>query len=142
MKLFDVNSSILIVVGSAIPQEINDRPLAYRLKELIDERGDPHSWKTSIVVADLAYEGDAVLQSCPTVSIGGMAANSVSARFCRILPVALAVRKKSYVQLDITFRDPRVLLWGLDPESTGVAVDLFVQKGYLDKYLKHIWGWG
>ena len=141
MKLFDVNSSVMIVVGSAVPQEINDRPLAYKLKEVIDEHGDPQSWKSAIVIADLAYESDAVLQGCPTISIGGMAANSVSARFCRILPVALAVQKRSFVQLDITFRDPRILLWGIDPSSTAKAIDLFVQKGHLGKYLKHIWRW-
>ena len=141
MKLFDVNHTVLIIVGSAIPQEVNDRPLAYRLKETIDRQGVPEQWKTAVVVSDMWYESDAVAQGCPTISIGGMAANSVSARFCRILPMALAAEKKSFIQLDITFRDPRVLLWGETPEATAEAVDLFVKKGYLQKYLKHIWRW-
>ena len=141
MKLFDVSHTVLIVVGSAISQEVNDRPLAYRLKREIDGRGDPAKWKLAIVVSDLAYESDAVIQACPTVSIGGIASNAVSARFCRILPVALSVERKSFVQLEITFRDPRVLLWGIDPASTVKAVDLFLEQGYLDKYLQHIWRW-
>lgn len=139
MKLFDVNHTILVVVGSAVPQELHDRPLAYRLAELIDGRGDAATWKRAVVISDLSYESDAVLQSCPTVSIGGMAANVVSARFCRILPAALSVEGKSFINLDITFRDPRVLLWGKGPEGTQRAVDLFIQKGYLDKYLGHVW---
>jgi hypothetical protein len=139
MKLFDVNSTVLIVVGSAIPQELNDRPLAYRLAGAIDSRGDPAAWKRAVVISDLSYESDAVAQSCPTISIGGMAANSVSARFCRVLPAALSVEGKSFIHLDITFRDQRVLLWGKGQEETARAVDLFLEKGYLEKYLRHVW---
>jgi hypothetical protein len=139
MKLFDVNHTVLIVVGSAIPQEINDRPLAYRLAEAIDARGDAAAWKRAVVISDLSYESDAVAQSCPTVSIGGMAANVVSARFCRILPVALSVEGNSFIHLDITFRDQRVLLWGKGQDETARAVDLFVGKGFLERYLRHVW---
>lgn len=141
MKLFDVNHTVLVVVGSGIPQEVHDRPLAYRLKEDIDGRGDPQQWKNAVVVTDLWYESDAIAQGCPTISVGGMAANTVSARFCRVLPVALSAEKRSFIQLDITFRDPRVLLWGTTAHAAGAAVDLFVKKGYLEKYLKHIWRW-
>lgn len=139
MKLFDVSRTVLIVVGSGIPQEVNDRPLAYGLKEIIDAKGEAEQWKNAVVVTDLWYESDAIAQGCPTISIGGMAANSVSARFCRVLPVALSAEKKSFIQLDITFRDPRVLLWGTTAKGATSAVDLFVKKGYLEKYLKHIW---
>lgn len=141
MKLFDVNSTVIVVVGSAIPQELNDRPLAYRLKDAIDKQGDINKWRYAIVVGDLSYEADTVIQACPTVSIGSMAANAVSARLCRVLPTALTVEKKSFVQLDITYRDPRVLLWGIDRAATEKAVELFLQKGYLEKYLTHIWRW-
>ncbi len=141
MKLFDLNETVMIVVGSGVYQEVNDRPLAYRLKEQIDERGAGSEWRKAVVLGDLSYEADAVVQGCPTISIGGIAANSLSARFCRILPVALSVEKKCFVQLDITFRDPRVLLWGTDSPSTERAVSLFTGKGFLEKYLRHIWGW-
>jgi hypothetical protein len=139
VKLFDVNHTVLIVVGSGIPQEVNDRPLAYRLKEAIDERGDPAEWKNAVVVTDLWYESDAIAQGCPTISVGGMGANSVSARFCRVLPVALSAEKRSFIQLDITFRDSRVLLWGTTVQAAAEAVDLFIKKGYLEKLLKQIW---
>jgi hypothetical protein len=139
VKLFDVSQTVMIVVGSSVPQEMADRPLAYRLKEAIDKEGHETEWRKAIVVGDLAYEADAVIQGCPTIAIGGIAANSVSARLVKVLPTALAVQKKSFVQLDITFRDHRVLLWGIDPPATEAAVDLFMSKGYLEKYLKHIW---
>jgi hypothetical protein len=139
VKLFDVNHTVLIVVGSGIPQEVNDRPLAYGLKDIIDSKGDAEQWKTAVVVTDMWYESDAIAQGCPTISVGGMAANTVSARFCRVLPVALSAEKRSFIQLDITFRDPRVLLWGTTAQAAAAAVDLFAKKGYLEKYLKHIW---
>ena len=139
MKLFDVNQTVMIVVGSSVPQEVADRPLAYRLKEAIDKKGDGKEWRKAIVVSDLAYESDAVIQGCPTISIGSIAANAVSARLVNLLPTALAPQKRSFVQLDITFRDHRVLLWGTDPAATVAAVDLFLSKGYLEQYLKHIW---
>jgi hypothetical protein len=141
VKLFDVNRTVLVVVGSGIPQEVNDRPLAYRLKKFIDGHGDSEQWKNAVVVTDMWYESDAVAQGCPTISIGGMGANTVSARFSRILPMALSVQRQSFIQLDITFRDPRVLLWGITSQACAAAVDLFVKKGYLEKYLKHIWRW-
>jgi len=141
MKLFDVNNTIMIVVGSGVPQEMNHRPLAYGLKDEIDSRGDPSKWRHAVVVSDLAYEGDPVVQECPTISIGNMASNSVPARLSRVLPTALAAEKKSFIQLDITYRDHRVLLWGIDLPATEKAVRLFATKGYLEKYLKHVWRW-
>lgn len=141
MKLFDVNQTVMIVVGSSVPQEVAARPLAYRLQKAVDERGEAKKWRMAIVVSDLAYESDAMIQGCPTIAVGNISANSVSARFVKILPVALAVQKKSFVQLDITYRDRRVLLWGTDHQATETAVDLFLSKGYLEKYLRHIWRW-
>jgi hypothetical protein len=139
VKLFDVNQTVMIVVGSSVPQELVDRPLAYLLKEAIDKRGDAKKWRSAVVVTDLAYESDAVIQGCPTISIGSIAANAVSARLVNVLPNALTVKKTIFVQLDITYRDRRVLLWGTTSSGTEAAVDLFTKKGYLEKYLKHIW---
>jgi hypothetical protein len=139
VKLFDLNQTVIIVVGSSVPQEVADRPLAYRLKDAIDKFGAGAEWKNAIVVSDMAYESDAVIQGCPAISIGGIAANILSARLVNVLPTALTAQKKSFVQLDITYRDRRVLLWGTDPAATEAAVDLFMNKGYLEKYLKRIW---
>jgi hypothetical protein len=139
VKLFDVNQTVMIVVGSSVPQEMADRPLAYNLKEAIDKHGEAVEWRHAVVVSDLAYESDAVIQGCPTIAIGSIAANAVSARLVNVLPIALTVKKTIFVQLDITYRDRRVLLWGTDPSGTEAAVDIFLSKGYLEKYLKHIW---
>ena len=139
MRLFDVNQTVMIVVGSSIPQEVADRPLAYSLKQAIDKHGKGEEWRHAVVVSDLAYESDALIQGCPTIAIGSIAATAVSARLVNVLPTALTIKKRIFVQLDITYRDRRVLLWGTDPTGTEAAVDTFLSKGYLEKYLKHIW---
>ena len=51
MKLVDTDDTVLIVTGIDVPAEMNDRPLAYRLKAEIDRRGAGRPFRNGLVVS-------------------------------------------------------------------------------------------
>ena len=131
-----LENGILIVTGSSLRAEQVDRPLAYRLKTCIEERLSEQSRDGSLVVlSDLWYLNAEALQQLPMISVGGPGINAVSAYLYRKLSNALVIDDTLMVQMDVELQDLRVSLWGVDHDSTVKAIEIFMQRGYLDRFL-------
>jgi hypothetical protein len=125
---------ILIVVGTSLRAEEADRPLAYYLKQQIEERAGEATPARACVVADLRWLHDESFQSLPTISLGGPGVNVLAHRWVEDLPVAMAVDERFYIQMDPELDEPRVSIWGMDNSQTQVAVSAFLTR-YLPRYL-------
>jgi len=71
VKLVDTDDTVLIVTGIDVPAEMNDRPLAYRLKAEIDRRGDGKAFRVGLVVSDAWFAQNRIFHLCPVVAVGG-----------------------------------------------------------------------
>jgi hypothetical protein len=132
---YDVDKLILIVTGSTVRAEDKDRPLANRLARAIRRRLPPGSaWKV-VVISDLYYLNNDDLHDCPMISVGGPGVNHCSQVLYRELPAVLAVEHVLLIQMDVGLEDLRICLWGMDHDTTVEALQTFVRKGYLDRYL-------
>jgi len=141
MREIDVNQTILIVVGADLKPEEVDRPLAYKLKQALEASphfGD-HPFRKCLVISDALYRHDKIIGVCPTVAIGGPGVNTVAAEFIEQLPVYLSQENRYFIQLDKSFKDPKISIWGMDRNSTEEALDMFIANGILDDFLKAIW---
>lgn len=130
---------VLVVTGSVPRAEALDRPLAYHLKAEIDRRGGRDPRRKALVVGDLWYLQNEQVHDQPTVSLGGPGVNALSAAFLRRLPLALAVENVFVLQMDATFKDLRVCVWGMNHERTKVALATFEQDRFLGRYLDAAW---
>ena len=129
-------NSLLIVTGSTIQAEQQDRPLAYRLRSIIQERlGERHFDHTVVVLGDLWYLNSESLRRLPTISVGPPGVNAVSAHFYKRLTNALVVDNTLLIQMDLHLEDLRVSLWGNSTALTGTALEIFTKNGYLDRFL-------
>ena len=79
MKLIDTDDTILIVTGTEIPAEMNDRPLAYRLKAGIDRRGEGKTFRGAVVVSDGWFAQNRIFHLCSAVAVGGPGVNALAA---------------------------------------------------------------
>ncbi len=133
---------LLIVTGSTLRAEDVDRPLAYYLKQQIEqtfnEGGDASiSEPFQIhVVADFRWIHDEPLQTLPTISIGGPGVNALAHRWLEDIPVSLAVDGRYYIQMDPDFDEPRVSIWGMDNATTQIAISVFIER-FLPRFLEH-----
>jgi hypothetical protein len=132
---------LLIVTGSTLRAEDVDRPLAYYLKQRIDNWPDdaktssPLSFRVR-VVADFRWIHDEPLQVLPTISIGGPGVNALSHRWLEEVPVSLAVDEQYYIQMDPDLDEPRASIWGMDNATTQIAVSVFIER-FLPRFLEH-----
>lgn len=136
----DVNDTVLIVVGSELVPEEKDRPLAYTLKRAIDAQGR-NAYQRAIVVSDRWFLDNEIFQACPSIIIGGPGVNAAAALFYKKLPVVWTSSEKGDSFVQATFNDTiaRAALWGMNQQATGVAVDAFVEHGYLQNMLTAAW---
>ncbi len=139
MKLVDTDETIVLVTGATPTAEERDRPLAYRLKSEIDQRGAGHAYRRAVVVADLWYLDNRTFHLNPTIAIGGPGANGVSHEFAEVLPTVYARDERVFVQADFESELKRASLWGVDAACTSAAVDVFMKEGLLDELLGRIW---
>jgi len=135
MAEYDLDSLILIVVGTTLRAEEKDRPLAQQLAAEIQKRLPVDSGWRCLVVSDLYYINDKELHRCPTISLGGPGVNHLSAMYFRELPAALAVDNVLLIQMDVTMQDLRAAVWGMNHETTVEALQTFIEKGHLERYL-------
>lgn len=135
MESYDVDNLILIVTGTTLRAEDKDRPLAYRLAEEIRKRLPRESDVRCLVITDLYYLNNEDLHSCPMICLGGPGVNHLSQSLFHELPTALAIDQVLLIQMDVELKDPRVCLWGMDHDTTVEALQTFVEKGYLDRFL-------
>ena len=131
---------MLIVTGSTLRAEEVDRPLAYYLKQRVEEyqaQNEPEGGAMDVrVVADFRWIHDEPLQSLPTISIGGPGVNALAHRWLEEVPLSLAVDERYYLQMDPDLDEPRVSLWGMDNATTQIAVAVFLDR-FFPRFLDH-----
>jgi hypothetical protein len=130
---------VFIVTGSSLRAEEVDRPLAYYLKQQVEQRLksiEPASDRLQVrVVADFRWLNDEDWQRMPTISLGGPGVNALAHRWLEDVPVTLAVDEQYYVQMDPDLNELRVSIWGMNNPTTQIAVSTFIQR-YLDQFLE------
>ncbi len=139
MKLVDTEETVLIVTGSAVPAEMNDRPIAYTLKAEIDRLGRGHRWRNAVVVSDRWYADNRVFHLCPTIVIGGPGVNAVAAALVEDLPALVRRDDRVFVQGSWDGESKRVSLWGADRVATAEAVRVFLEEGHCAGFLNSAW---
>lgn len=131
---------LLIVTGSTLRAEEVDRPLAYYLKQRIEEylaEHEPPGGPMQVrVVADFRWIHDEPLHALPTISVGGPGVNALAHRWLEEVPVSLEVTERYYLQMDPDLEEPRVSIWGMDNATTQIAVSVFVDR-FLPRFLEH-----
>lgn len=139
MKLIDTDETVLIVTGSDLPAEMNDRPSAYALKSEIDRRGGGAAYRMAVVVSDAWYAANRLFHICPTVVVGGPGVNAVAAQLVEELPALLRREDRVFVQGAWDGDTKRALLWGMDRVATAQAVHAFVSDGHCAEFLARVW---
>ncbi len=142
MKQLDTDETILLVTGSDIPAEMNDRPLAYVLKSEIDRLGTGTSWRGAVVVSDHWYAEHRIFHLCATIVVGGPGVNAVAASLVDELPMIVQRDERAFVQGAWAGDSKRVSLWGLDRVATAQAIEIFVREGHCADFLNHAWRLG
>ena len=140
--MVEVNTKelLLIVVGAHLRAEKADRPVAYGLKEVLEQWLQGHAPEHSplvvpVVCSDVWYLNNSELHGRPVISIGGPGVNALSAYYYQRLHTALAIEEKLVIQMDVELTDLRVAIWGADSDHTMAAVELF-EKKYLDDFMQ------
>jgi hypothetical protein len=132
--------TLLIVTGSTLRAEEMDRPLAYYLKQRIEQivaDNEPSGSALTVrVVADFRWIHDEPLQDVPTISVGGPGVNALADRWFDEVPFSLAVDKQYYIQMDPDFSESRASIWGMDNATTQIAVSVFIDR-FLPRFLEH-----
>jgi len=135
-RYFDIQSTVLLVVGYGILPEEEDRPIAYELKRLINTRGQGS--RSAVVVTDMWALNQEMAEFFPAIAIGGPGVNAFTAQIYEELPVAFNREQQLFIQMN-TDHGKRAALWGMDHPTTREAVDIFVKEGFLDRFLDLIW---
>jgi hypothetical protein len=133
---------LLIVTGSTLRAEEMDRPLAYYLKQRIEQAlveavaKGRHGLDGYVVrvVADFRWIHDEPLQGLPTISLGGPGVNALAHRWLEEVPVSLAFSERYFIQMDPDLAEPRASVWGMDNATTQIAVSVFVDR-FLPRFL-------
>jgi len=138
MTPFDLDRSLLVVVGLDLSAELGDRPLAYRLRDAVAAWCRSHAADLApAVCTDAFYLNHDALHERPVISLGGPGVNALTAHLSPRLPNVLTIEARLTIQMDADFEDPRVAVWGLDRAMTESAVNLFEEK-YLQPYLQAV----
>ena len=139
MKLVDTDETVLIVTGIDVPAEMNDRPLAYRLKAEIDRRGEGKAFRVGLVVSDAWFAQNRIFHLCAVVAVGGPGVNALAASLVNDLPMLVTREDRAFVQGSWNGEEKRASLWGMDRRATAEAVEIFVHEGYCEGFLKQAW---
>ena len=139
MKLVDTEETVLVVTGIEVPAEMNDRPLAYRLKAEIDRRGDGKPFRGGLVVSDAWFAQNRIFHLCPAIAVGGPGVNALAATLADDLPMLVKRADRAFVQGKWDEERKRASLWGMDRRSTAEAVEIFLQEGFCEAFLREVW---
>jgi hypothetical protein len=145
----DIDRLIWIVVGVQLTAELGDRPLAYQIEQRLREQLKPPADSgadasadrpplSPAVISDVYYLNSEPAQTRPVISIGGPGVNALSSQLVNELPSVIAIEDTLVVQMDLEMADPRVAIWGMNHLQTVRAVELFVDKGYLARFVEGI----
>jgi hypothetical protein len=145
MPTVDIDRLLWIVTGVQLNAEIGDRPLAYRVEREVRKvlrallgpkpKNQPAPL-TPVVVSDVFYLNSEEAQHRPVISIGGPGMNALSAMLVNELPTVAAIEDELIVQMDLEFKDLRCAVWGMSHLDTVRAVEVFLEKGYLETFLR------
>lgn len=135
---FDVTDTVLIVVGSELVPEEKDRPLAYRLKNEMDEKGD-HRFQKALVTSDLWYLDNPIFQACPTVFLGGPGVNKATIGNYDRIPLVWTAAKRTFVHFTLSDGEVKAAIWGMNEQGTAEALNAFLAEGYMEKFTNRIW---
>ena len=128
---------LLIVTGSTLRAEESDRPLAYYLQQKVAAASvDLDVAFRTVVVADFRWMNDDPLQVLPTISLGGPGVNALAHKWFDEVPFSLAVDEQYCIQMDPDLDEPRASIWGMDNNTTQIAVSVFVNR-FLPRFLEH-----
>src|ERR1700730_9102800 len=110
---------LLIVTGSSLRAEEADRPLAYYLKQQVDQQVMALEITETVavqtrVVADFRWLNEEAWQRLPTISLGGPGVNALTHRWLEDVPLSLTVDGQYYIQMDPDLSELRVSIWGMD----------------------------
>jgi len=139
VKLLDPNETVVVVHGSAESALGRDRDLAFALQREIDARGNGHTYRRAVVVADAPFLERPQLHGHPTIAVGGPGVNAVAQQFVGELATAWQDEERSFVQIDLESEVKRATLWGMNGDATAQAIDAFIGQGMLDVFLDRIW---
>ena len=143
----DPNRLLLVVTGTTLLAEQQDRPTAGALRDRIRSwrarELDAEDLLVPVVVADLWDLNQPELLRQPAVVLGSPTSNAATAAFASTLPTALAVEGRLQICMDPELVDLRACLWGASPETNGDAVAAFEER-YLSDFLRaaHDLSWG
>ena len=133
----DNGNLLFVVTGACLKAERLDRPLAERIRQAahtaLVERID--SEPDIVILSDIWYLNSTELHQTPTISVGGPGVNHLSAYWQSRLPFALMVENVLQIQMDVSGADHRCCVWGMDHELTVEAVETFLSKGHLTRFL-------
>ena len=139
MKLIDTEETILVITGSDVPAEMNDRPVAYGIKAELDRMGAGKPFRGALVASDKWYAENRIFQLCSTIVVGGPGVNTVAASLVKDLPVIVSRNERAYVQGSWDGESRRALLWGVDRNATAEAAKIFMREGHCADFLAHAW---
>lgn len=137
--MIDTERLVLIVTGAHLRAEQSDRPMAYRLRDVmlqwLDERLSGPPPIDVLVCSDLWWLNNEDLRDRPTVSIGGPGVNALTAYLSDKVESAFTIDNVLTVQMDVLLTRPWAVCWGMDAGSTLRSVDAFVER-YLELFLE------
>jgi hypothetical protein len=136
-RYFDLQSTVLIVVGHGILPEEEDRPLAYDLKRAITARANGAQERTAVVVTDVWLMGQELGDFFPAIAIGGPAVNEFTEHIYGDLPVVSAREQEVFIQM--APEGKRAALWGMHEAGTREAVESFMRERLLERFLELVW---
>ena len=136
-RYFDLQSTVLVVVGHGILPEEEDRPIAYELKRAVNARTGGSQERAAVVVTDAWLMNQELGEFFPAIAVGGPAVNAFTAQIYDRLPLAFTRDQEVFVQM--ATEEKRAALWGMDQAGTRTAVEVFVQNGLLERFLELVW---
>ena len=139
MKLIDTDETVLVITGTDVAAEMNDRPVAYGIKSEIDRLGAGRRWRGALVASDRWYADNRIFHLCSTIVVGGPGVNAIAAALLKELPVIVSRDERVFVQGSWDGESRRALLWGMDRTTTAQAAQIFLKEGHCADFLNHAW---
>jgi TIR domain len=140
--------TVMIVIGSRIPPELLDRPVAESLRDVIDRKGGKeHPFRRAIVLTDSAWRAEAQdVARNAVIAIGSHGANELSKKLqeeptpeATKFPVAGRAGCYGLFQKNAAGL-PQLALWGVDAKTTRRAVELYVEdETGLNEFINLVW---
>jgi hypothetical protein len=138
-RYLDIRTTVLVAVGHSLLAEAEDRPVAYELRRVIDERGRGADAHVGVVVTDVWILQQEMAEFFPAIAVGGPGANAFTAELYEELPVVYTRDQRVFIQMDTEGGRKRAAVWGMDHAATREASQAFVADGFLDRFLDLVW---